>query len=1276
MSVHQATSPSGPSSSIFGHSTPALSHRIANLDASSSSPPTDVIATPSDRHDAPSRHRNGKHQPRRSVRIRTSSGGGHLDSSPHVGPTESVSFLPESDGTLVHEIPSRTRASRTSSSTPALAHAAPSRSTRATRTAAPARTLSAQASLDAFKQAQALGITPDQFEQAKQQVMRFLRTDGVQDGSAAPPPLSIPGVSPFGYVPGVSSQPYSATSPSLSSAPSPFPPNSHQQHPYPHSISRTPTTSSLQSAFDTDAARTRARPQYEVPGRSVKRQKRDSSGPSAAELAMRQWAQEESSSSSDEDESESRSLASMLVNRRPGTATRASAANHISPGLAPSPLASGSGANRSSLAVTDANASPSLAGQRGMMDRFISSQPPDAVVAPDAAVPHFDQAMEQAHPVASEQPQTTPTLQPAVVPAPASPARNKPLVSYPQHALMSPAPSKPNTSVLFSPDVARLLRSELDELEANELAGRKGSPLSPRKEVDRSSDIVVDSSPFRGNASPFSSGGASRSRDIFSSSQENTLKRTRWSNFTASLDHARPTSPTPSAGSMSMRAPSFCDSSPAASERGAGAPRHQLYLVNADVQPHPASAPDFIYGGVPSSSPTSSHHSDYVPPRFARSSPGPRAEPVRSDTSSTEASTSRSKRPTARRTESLPTPIGDPNTKPRYSYAALIGQALFSTEDHRMALADIYAWVMARYPYFKKGDAGWQNSIRHNLSLNPCFIKTVRAPDNPGKGCLWAIKPGTEDQFVDGDFIRKGGQSSTRRKGKAAQATVGTAVTRPSPQKLLRTDSAASTSSSTAAPTPALPASQQRRQSTVSLVSSRSDSPVPSVASRASHPQPPQRPVAAPSPASSTMSNRSLTPVSAASPAPQPALQLQPPVEIEFAAAPVRPASAAGLQRPHIEEQAQLAPPVPLARSHSSMGFLEPASVAAAAAAAAIAHAEKSSSAMGPIAEDVKRQVPQLAPPVNLARTASTPMLPSHAAPGKLAPPPASPPPARTLSRFHEPLLSTTMSPPTSVYHRLAGPYQPLSYGGAASQNHRALALLASPEASGIMGNRGSPRSGATLLAVSAGSPTQAGASTTFLPRRRQRTESDKVMLSPTALVHTQSPISSVRGGPRAPMSPVQDKLEPVADPEKKAGVRPTGARLLPALNALATGDIDDPFRSPPPSSTSGSALQSTKYHLRSPSARLQAALSTPGGTKGRLPLGFSPSLATGASWERSTAAAQGAGDGMTSPGWVDLYGGGVEVELEHFGRRAGTAGARLSWPSPSTGTGSGHLGW
>lgn len=45
----------------------------------------------------------------------------------------------------------------------------------------------------------------------------------------------------------------------------------------------------------------------------------------------------------------------------------------------------------------------------------------------------------------------------------------------------------------------------------------------------------------------------------------------------------------------------------------------------------------------------------------------------------------------------------------------------------------------------------------------------------------------------------------------------------------------------------------------------------------------------------------------------------------------------------------------------------------------------------------------------------------------------------------------TIASPPTNVYMQLAGPYQPMTYVRSTPQNHRALALLASPEAVGIL---------------------------------------------------------------------------------------------------------------------------------------------------------------------------------------------------------------------------------
>ncbi|VIO87871.1 myocyte nuclear factor-beta [Brugia malayi] len=78
--------------------------------------------------------------------------------------------------------------------------------------------------------------------------------------------------------------------------------------------------------------------------------------------------------------------------------------------------------------------------------------------------------------------------------------------------------------------------------------------------------------------------------------------------------------------------------------------------------------------------------------------------------------------------------------KPPYSYTQLIVQAILSSPDRQTTLSDIYNYITSRYPWYRKTDKGWRNSIRHNLSLNRYFIKVARSQEGPGKGSFWKIE--------------------------------------------------------------------------------------------------------------------------------------------------------------------------------------------------------------------------------------------------------------------------------------------------------------------------------------------------------------------------------------------------------------------------------------------------------------------------------------------------------------------------------------------------------
>lgn len=99
--------------------------------------------------------------------------------------------------------------------------------------------------------------------------------------------------------------------------------------------------------------------------------------------------------------------------------------------------------------------------------------------------------------------------------------------------------------------------------------------------------------------------------------------------------------------------------------------------------------------------------------------------------------------------------------KPSQSYIALISKAILASEQKKLLLCDIYQWIMDHYPYFKSKDKNWRNSVRHNLSLNDCFIKAGRS-DN-GKGHFWAIHPSNYQDFSKGDYHCRRARRRLRR---------------------------------------------------------------------------------------------------------------------------------------------------------------------------------------------------------------------------------------------------------------------------------------------------------------------------------------------------------------------------------------------------------------------------------------------------------------------------------------------------------------------------------
>ncbi|KAJ2836195.1 hypothetical protein FBU31_001434 [Coemansia sp. 'formosensis'] len=130
--------------------------------------------------------------------------------------------------------------------------------------------------------------------------------------------------------------------------------------------------------------------------------------------------------------------------------------------------------------------------------------------------------------------------------------------------------------------------------------------------------------------------------------------------------------------------------------------------------------------------------------------------------------------------------------RPPYSYTALIAQAIIVSKNQQLTLREIYDSINDTYPQICQGpDIGWQNTIRHNLSLNQCFKRIPRHQLPPslssrlrGKGSYWTVDvelmdPGTRMRLEEA--LALGAANGAASQGNPSESLVSSKRARLSP---------------------------------------------------------------------------------------------------------------------------------------------------------------------------------------------------------------------------------------------------------------------------------------------------------------------------------------------------------------------------------------------------------------------------------------------------------------------------------------------------------------
>ena len=96
-----------------------------------------------------------------------------------------------------------------------------------------------------------------------------------------------------------------------------------------------------------------------------------------------------------------------------------------------------------------------------------------------------------------------------------------------------------------------------------------------------------------------------------------------------------------------------------------------------------------------------------------------------------------------------------PPGKPPYSYVALVTMAIRSSPYRKMTLAEILKFIYENFPYYRTCPLKWRNAIRHNLTLNDCFVKLPREVHDQNRGHYWTVDSSSEMMFDEGKYRRR-----------------------------------------------------------------------------------------------------------------------------------------------------------------------------------------------------------------------------------------------------------------------------------------------------------------------------------------------------------------------------------------------------------------------------------------------------------------------------------------------------------------------------------------